>query len=240
MHGRHRGDASDGTHDGGDRTIDDATTLRCPQVNCLVGIPPHGAAPERVHQTVVDNLAFAARELERAGIKLPVEPVDTLDIPGFWLSHPDQAVLVKDAVGSANLFLQYDLYHQRRTVGELLATYRRLERRIAHFQVADSPGRGEPGTGEINHPFPFDELDRDGYDARRVGMPHPEVFEALAPGGSHLSRACIPCWRMRWATSARCPSTPARWRGGRALPVPGTSSSSPRECRSASPAPRTC
>ncbi len=149
--------------DGVGRAIDYAAALRCPQVNCLVGIPPQGADPERVRRAVVDNLAFAARQLERAGIKLLVEPVNTLDIPGFWLSHPDQAVSVMDEAGSANLFLQYDLYHQQRTAGELLATYRRLKGCIAHIQVADNPGRGEPGTGEINFPFLFDALDQDGY-----------------------------------------------------------------------------
>ena len=149
--------------DGVGRAIDYATALRCTQVNCLVGIPPLEADPARACQTVVGNLAFAAREVERAGIKLLVEPVNTLDIPGFWLSHTDQAVLVMDTVRSANLFLQYDFYHQQRTAGELLATYRRLKNRIAHIQVADNPGRGEPGTGEVNYPFLFDELDRDGY-----------------------------------------------------------------------------
>lgn len=149
--------------DGVGRAISYAAALCCPQVNCLVGIPPAGADPGHVRRTVVDNLAFAARELERAGIKLLVEPVNILDIPGFWLSHPDQAVSVMDEAGSGNLFLQYDLYHQQRTAGELLATYRRLKDRVAHIQVADNPGRGEPGTGEINYPFLFDALDRDGY-----------------------------------------------------------------------------
>lgn len=149
--------------DGVGRAIEYATALRCPLVNCLVGIPPAGADPERVRRTVVDNLAFAARELERAGIKLLVEPVNSFDIPGFWINTPDQAVSVMDEVESGNLFLQYDLYHQQRMAGELLGTYRRLKDYIAHIQVADNPGRGEPGTGEINYPFLFDALDRDGY-----------------------------------------------------------------------------
>lgn len=149
--------------DGVGRAIEYATALHCPQVNCLVGIPPAGTDPERVRRTVVDNLTFAARELEQAGIKLLVEPVNPFDIPGFWLNTPDQAVSVMDEAGSSNLFLQYDLYHQQRTAGELLATYRRLQGRIAHVQVADNPGRGEPGTGEINYPFLFEALDREGY-----------------------------------------------------------------------------
>ena len=149
--------------DGVGRAIEYAAALRCPQVNCLVGIPPRYADPDRVRRVVLDNLAFAARELKKAGIKLLLEPVNTFDIPGFWLDRPDQAVALMDEAGSDNLFLQYDLYHQQRTAGELLATYRRLKERIAHVQVADNPGRGEPGTGEINYAFLLDELDRSGY-----------------------------------------------------------------------------
>jgi hydroxypyruvate isomerase len=70
---------------------------------------------------------------------------------------------VLDEVGSANAFLQYDLYHQQRMDGELLATFRQLKDRIAHVQLADNPGRHEPGTGEINYPFLFEALDREGY-----------------------------------------------------------------------------
>jgi hydroxypyruvate isomerase len=150
-------------HDGVGRAVEYATALRCPQVNCLVGVPPQDADPERVRRTVVENLALAARELGRAGVRLLVEPVNTFDIPGFWLSHADQAVAVMDEAGPANLFLQYDFYHQQRTDGELLATFRRLKDRIAHVQVADNPGRNEPGTGEINYPVIFAALDGDGY-----------------------------------------------------------------------------
>lgn len=149
--------------DGVGRAIEYAAALRCPQVNCLVGIPPQGVDPERVRRATVENIAFAARELGRAGIRLLVEPVNRFDIPGFWPNHADEAVALMEEAGSDNLFLQYDFYHQQRTDGELLATFKRLKGRIAHVQVADNPGRGEPGTGEINHPFLFAELDREGY-----------------------------------------------------------------------------
>lgn len=149
--------------DGVGRAIEYAQALDCQQVNCLVGIPPSGADRHTVHKTVVGNLAFAADALDRVGIRLLIEPVNGFDIPGFWLQHAEQAVSVIDEVGSDNLWLQYDLYHQQRMAGELTQTYRRLRPRIAHIQVADNPGRGEPGTGEINYPFLFAELDRDGY-----------------------------------------------------------------------------
>jgi hydroxypyruvate isomerase len=149
--------------DGVGRAIEYATALDCPQVNCLVGIPPQGADPQSVRRAVVGNLAYAARAVGQAGIRLLIEPVNGFDIPGFWLQHADQAVGVIEEVGSDNLWLQYDLYHQQRMDGELTATWRRLKDRIAHIQVAENPGRGEPGTGEINFPFLFAELDRDGY-----------------------------------------------------------------------------
>ena len=149
--------------DGVGRAIEYAQALACPQVNCLVGIPPQGASPDAVRRAAVSNLGYAAKALGQAGIRLLVEPVNGYDIPGFWLQRADEAVGVMDEVGSDNLFLQYDIYHQQRMDGELTQTWRRLRDRIAHVQVADNPGRGEPGTGEINYPFLFAELDRDGY-----------------------------------------------------------------------------
>jgi hydroxypyruvate isomerase len=149
--------------DGVGRAIEYAKALSCPQLNCLAGIAPAGADPGRVRATLVDNLRFAAQKLEAAGIRLLIEPINTFDIPGFWLNYADQAVELIDEVGSKNLFVQYDIYHQQRTSGEIAATFSRLKARIAHIQVADNPGRNEPGTGEIHYPFLFDLLDREGY-----------------------------------------------------------------------------
>jgi hydroxypyruvate isomerase len=145
------------------RAIEYATALACPRVNCLTRISAADTDPDRVRATLVENLKFAANELEAAGIGLLIEPVNDKDIPGFWLNYADQAIALMDEIGSRNVFLQYDLYHQQRMSGELAATFRRLKDRIAHIQVADNPGRNEPCTGEINYPFLFDELDREGY-----------------------------------------------------------------------------
>jgi hydroxypyruvate isomerase len=145
------------------RAVEYATALRCPLVNCLVGVPRPADDVAEVHNTVIQNLRYAAQELKKAGIKLLIEPVNDKDIPGFWLTRADQGIAVMNEVGSDNLFLQYDIYHQSRMDGELTATFRRLKDRIAHVQVADNPGRNEPGTGEINYPFLFEMLDREGY-----------------------------------------------------------------------------
>jgi hydroxypyruvate isomerase len=141
-----------------------AKALGCRQLNCLVGIPPRNAEPDKVRATLVANLRFAARELERAGVKLLVEPCNAYDIPGFYLSRSAETLELFAEVGEPNLWLQYDVYHMQRMEGELTATITRLLPRIAHVQIADNPGRNEPGTGEINYDFLFRRLGEIGYD----------------------------------------------------------------------------
>lgn len=150
--------------DGVARAIDYANALDCPQVNCLAGKLPPAVSGEAAHATLVENLRYAASALRAAGVRLLVEPINTYDIPGFFLSRTEQAIALIDEVGSDNLFLQYDIYHAQRTEGELAATLQRHLPRIAHVQVADNPGRNEPGTGEINYAYLFAHLDRIGYD----------------------------------------------------------------------------
>ncbi len=150
--------------DGVGSAIEYAGALGCRQVNCLAGIAPPGIAPEKVRETLVGNLRFAAGKLKQAGIRLLIEPVNTFDIPGFYLNRTQQAVDLIAEVGSDNLFLQYDIYHMQRMEGELANTMKTNLARIAHLQLADNPGRNEPGTGEINYPFLFGYLDEIGYD----------------------------------------------------------------------------
>jgi len=143
--------------------IEYATVLGAPQLNCLAGKAPAGADDAVLRQTFVANLRFAAAALKEAGIKLLIEPINNYDIPGFWLNRTEKAISVIDEVGSDNLFLQYDVYHAQRFEGELAATMSKHLARIAHVQIADNPGRNEPGTGEINYHFVFAHLDRIGY-----------------------------------------------------------------------------
>lgn len=150
--------------DGVGQAIDYAKALGCPKLNCLVGIAPAGADADNLQTTLVDNLKFAAAELGKAGIKLLVEPINTRDIPGFFVCRTPQALALFDAVGSPNLFLQYDIYHMQIMEGDLGPTIQRNISRIQHVQIADNPGRNEPGTGEINHVFLFKLLDELKYD----------------------------------------------------------------------------
>lgn len=148
---------------GVDRAIDYALALGAPQLHCLSGIEPAGVPAERIHQTYLDNLRFAAQAMQRAGIKTLIEPINRFDIPGIHLHRPSQGIAVLDEAGCDNLWLQYDLYHAQRTEGELAATLERWLPRIAHLQIADNPGRHEPGTGEVNWDFLFAHIDRIGY-----------------------------------------------------------------------------
>ena len=145
------------------KAIEYATYLNVGQLNCLAGKAPAGVDAKLLHDTFVSNLQYAASELKKAGLKLLIEPINTFDIPGFYLSKTEQGIAILDAVGADNAFLQYDIYHAQRMEGELANTIQKHLSRIAHIQLADNPGRNEPGTGEIHYDYLFGLLDRLGY-----------------------------------------------------------------------------
>ncbi|MDI6746498.1 MAG: hydroxypyruvate isomerase [Rhodocyclaceae bacterium] len=149
--------------DGVGRALAYATALGVKQLNCLAGIQPPGVADADARRTLVDNLKFAAPKLQVAGIKLLIEPINTFDIPDFFLNRTRQALDIIRDTGSDNIFVQYDIYHMQRMEGELAKTIEKNLSSIAHLQLADNPGRNEPGTGEINYAFLFAFLDRIGY-----------------------------------------------------------------------------
>jgi hydroxypyruvate isomerase len=156
-------DRVDEFRDGVARAISYAKALDCRQLNCLVGVAPRDADPFEINEVLVENLRFAADALARERIKLLVEPINTLDIPGFFLSKTEQAVQLIADVRSSNLFIQYDIYHMQVMEGDIARSLQKHLPRIAHVQLADNPGRNEPGTGEINYPFLFRHLDTLGY-----------------------------------------------------------------------------
>jgi hydroxypyruvate isomerase len=134
------------------------------RINCLVGIQPINVERGKAQDTLVRNLKFAASALKQAGIPLLIEPINTFDIPGFFLTGTRQGLDLIEAVGSDNLFLQYDIYHMQRMEGELANTIKANLSVIKHIQLADNPGRFEPGTGEINYRYLLAVLDEIGYD----------------------------------------------------------------------------
>lgn len=149
--------------DGVGKAIEYAKALGCKQVNCLAGIAPKDVAPDKLRQTFISNIKFAASELKKAGVKLIIEAINTQDMPGFYLNNTRQAVSIIKEVGSDNLGYQYDVYHMQVMEGNLTRTIKDNLDIISHIQIADNPGRHEPGTGEINYPFLFKFLDEIGY-----------------------------------------------------------------------------
>ena len=145
------------------KAIEYAKTLGVGQLNCLAGKTPEGANSDVVRATFIENLRFATSELKKANLRLLIEPINTFDIPGFYLSKTAQAIEIMDEVRADNLYLQYDIYHAQRMEGELTNTIQKYLPRIAHIQLADNPGRNEPDTGEINYRYLFAHLDRIGY-----------------------------------------------------------------------------
>ncbi|MGF1684064.1 hydroxypyruvate isomerase [Photobacterium minamisatsumaniensis] len=149
---------------GVDKAIEYAGVLGCKQVNCLAGIKPEQVTDTDAYQVLVDNLKFAAEKLAAAGIALVVEAINTRDIPGFFVSSTQMVKDLIEDVGSQNLTYQYDIYHMQIMEGDLAATVKNNLSIIGHVQLADNPGRHEPGTGEINYSFMFKHLDEVGYD----------------------------------------------------------------------------
>lgn len=149
--------------DGVGRAIEYAKALGCTRLNCLSGIAPARLPSETLRETFISNLRFAAGELEREGITLLIEPVNTRTVPGFFLRNSGQALALMDEAAVANVRLQYDVFHMQIMEGDLAATIEADIARIGHIQIADVPDRHEPGTGEINYPFLLDRIDRIGY-----------------------------------------------------------------------------
>jgi hydroxypyruvate isomerase len=148
---------------GVDQAIQYATALGCPRVNCLAGIEPKDSDSSELYATFVENLRFAADLLAGSSINLLIEPINTRDIPGFFLHSTRQARAILLDVNSPNLKIQYDLYHMQIMEGDLAMTIQSNLDSIGHIQIADNPRRNEPGTGEINFGFLFGFLDTIGY-----------------------------------------------------------------------------
>lgn len=149
--------------EGVERAIEYARAAGCPRLNALAGVAPADAAPELLFETLVENLRYAAGKLATAGLTLLTEPANRRTIPDFFLNTSRQGIEAIDAAGSANLKLQYDIFHMQIVEGDLAKTIERLLPRIGHLQLADVPDRHEPGTGEINFDFLLAHIDRLGY-----------------------------------------------------------------------------
>jgi len=141
-----------------------ATQLECRQLNCLAGFAPTGVDSAEIESILIENLRFAADRLAPAGIRLLIEAINTRDMPGFFVHTSRHALAVIEAVDRKNIAFQYDAYHMQIMEGNLANTLAANLGKIGHIQIADNPGRHEPGTGEINYPFLCRHLDAIGYD----------------------------------------------------------------------------
>jgi hydroxypyruvate isomerase len=151
---------------GVERALDYARALNCPRIHLMAGLAPEGADRAALRATYLANLAWAASQAQ--DIEFLIEPINTRDIPRFFLNRQDEAHAAVIEVGAPNLKVQMDLYHCQIVEGDLA---KKIERylptgRVGHFQIAGVPERHEPDVGEINHPYLFaliDRLDWDGW-----------------------------------------------------------------------------
>jgi hydroxypyruvate isomerase len=141
-----------------------AAELGAARLNCLTGLRLADVPEETQRATLIENLRYAADAAAAAGVRQVVEPLNAFDAPGYFLPTPEAGFALVTEAAHPNLSLQYDVYHAQRMSGNLAATIAANIARIGHVQIADSPDRHEPGTGEINYPFVFKALDDAGYD----------------------------------------------------------------------------
>ncbi|MGB4467444.1 MAG: 2-oxo-tetronate isomerase [Azovibrio sp.] len=140
--------------------LDYARILNCTRLHALAGLALPGVAPERLEATYRANMQAAARRCAAAGVTLLMEPINSkVDMPGYWLDQPARAFALQQAIGEPNLLVQLDLYHAQVMAGDLARTVEAHLPAIGHIQVADNPGRHEPGSGEIHYPYLFRRLD---------------------------------------------------------------------------------
>ena len=156
-----------------------AATLACPRLHIMAGLKPEGVAHDTLTAVYGANLAYAAEECAKVGVKPIIEPINHRDIPGFFLNTTDQAAAIIAAVGPEKLGMPFDLYHCQITEGEVVKRVEKHLPLIAHMQVADTPGRHEPGTGEVNWPFVFKTIDALGFRGW-IGCEYRPAGETLA------------------------------------------------------------
>jgi 2-dehydrotetronate isomerase len=147
-----------------DLAIAYAKPLKCPKLHAMAGILAPAADRALARRTYVANLRLAAARAAEAGITLLIEPINTRDIPGYFLNRPSEARRIIEEVGAPNLALQFDVYHCQIMVGDLATQIRDHADITGHIQIAGVPERHEPDVGEINYPYLFDVIDQTGYD----------------------------------------------------------------------------
>lgn len=145
------------------KAIETAKLLGVSRINCLVGKANGGFASDFIMGNLLDNISYAADEFQKVGLDLMIEPINHFDIPGFYLNTTDQVIEIINKLERSNIYLQYDIYHAEREGEDHEQILKRYFSSIGHVQVADNPGRNEPGTGVVRVKHLFDTLDKMGY-----------------------------------------------------------------------------
>jgi len=145
------------------RALEYAAALECPLLHCMAGLAPPGVAAVTLEARFAANLAWAADQAHAAGVRVVIEPINHRDMPGYVLNTTGQAAAIIEAIGRDRLGLQFDLYHCQITEGDVTSRMAALLPVIAHMQIADVPGRHEPGTGELGWDYIFKRIDAVGY-----------------------------------------------------------------------------
>ncbi len=179
-----------------EQTLGYAESLRCPRVHLMAGLAPARADRAALRATYVANLAWAAQQAAAQGVDVVIEPINTRDIPGFFLNRQDEAHAIVAEVGAVNLKVQMDLYHCQIVEGDLA---KKIERylptgKVGHMQIAGVPERHEPDIGEINYPYLFEQIDRLGFDGWIGCEYRPRL---TAPGGTSAGLAWFQPYRTR-------------------------------------------
>jgi hydroxypyruvate isomerase len=146
-----------------DQGIQYATALNISNIHCMTGILSTELDRKQAREVFIKNIKYAALKMAKHNLTLLIEPINSFDIPGYFLSTIDDAVDTIQEVRMPNVKLQYDFYHIQRMQGNLLSTFQLYSEVIGHVQIADVPGRHQPGTGEIHYPNVFHFLKDHGY-----------------------------------------------------------------------------
>ena len=146
-----------------DLGISYASNLECIGINTGIGTKPDGFSNEEIYETLIENQKIASEKLFEKDIKALIEPINTVDQPGFFINTSQQGIDLLDEINHSNAFLLYDVYHMQIMEGDLVRKITKLIDKIGHIQIADNPGRNEPGTGEINYSRIFSLLDEIDY-----------------------------------------------------------------------------
>jgi len=145
------------------QALEYAAVLGNDRIHVMAGLLPSEDLRAQHHAVYIENLRYAAQEAAKAGITVLIEPINTRDMPGFFLNRQDQGQAVCKEVGADNLKVQFDFYHCQIVEGDVISKLRRDFSGVGHIQIAGVPDRHEPNLGEMNYPWLFAEIDRLGY-----------------------------------------------------------------------------